>query len=409
MSGRRPGLLYVSSCMEQPAVGGNPLRVESAVQALSGLCELHVCVAVRMERQAAKRTRRFYSRLCRRMVALPSARTGIGAAIAKLRRSGRRRSAKQKDAAFLAGYMDRHAISTVWFDRATGGFYGLMRELKTLKPACRVVCDTDSVWSRFLLGGARYAATDKDRIRIVEAGQRKQEEEKDWFRWADVVTAVSEVDADTYRGLAPNSKQVRRFSNVIDPEKYKAAPAMPCGYRQPCAFLAGSFYEQGCPMEDAARWLVRDIWPKVRQSVGQAYLYVVGRGSDGLLSDISEPGVTITGELSSVLPYLCHANVALVPLRFESGTRFKILEAGACRVPVVSTALGAEGIPVTHGKDILIADDAETFAEAIVQTMSDRALADSLAGNLHKLVLGNFSVTALREEAREILDHLEQV
>jgi glycosyltransferase involved in cell wall biosynthesis len=109
-----------------------------------------------------------------------------------------------------------------------------------------------------------------------------------------------------------------------------------------------------------------------------------------------------------VLPYLCHADVSLVPLKFESGTRFKILEAAACGVPIVSTVLGAEGLPVEHGEHVLLADDAVLFSAAVVEIISNKALAHRLGNNCLELVQLGFSVEHLENEAREILKALSK-
>jgi glycosyltransferase involved in cell wall biosynthesis len=124
------------------------------------------------------------------------------------------------------------------------------------------------------------------------------------------------------------------------------------------------------------------------------------------LSDIDDPSITITGKVVSVLPYLCHANVAIVPLFFESGTRFKILEAGATGIPMVSTTLGAEGIPVINGKEILIADEPEEFAEAVIRIIENPDFAANLVNNCKALIEESYSVDALVNEANEILDFL---
>ena len=95
-----------------------------------------------------------------------------------------------------------------------------------------------------------------------------------------------------------------------------------------------------------------------------------------------------------------------MPLKFESGTRFKILEAAACGVPIVSTSLGAEGLPVINEKHLLIADDADQFAAAIVRLINDRQLAQELARNCQELVRRAYSVERLEQEAMEILGYL---
>lgn len=159
-------------------------------------------------------------------------------------------------------------------------------------------------------------------------------------------------------------------------------------------------------MEKAARWVISDILPLVREKRPDTWLYVVGKNSDVILADMEENGVTITGSLPSVLPYLCNSAVALVPLQYESGTRFKILEAGACRIPVVSTTLGAEGLDVINRENILIANTATDFARAIVSVLEDRSLADKLGKNLRDLIARDYSIPRLEAEAREIINQL---
>ena len=122
--------------------------------------------------------------------------------------------------------------------------------------------------------------------------------------------------------------------------------------------------------------------------------------------DINDPNITITGKLPSVLPYLCHADVALVPLKFESGTRFKILEAGACKIPMVSTALGVEGLSVEHEKHILIADTPESFANAIINLLTNPELCEKLSESCYELIEERYSIDAAVKEAKKILNML---
>ena len=117
------------------------------------------------------------------------------------------------------------------------------------------------------------------------------------------------------------------------------------------------------------------------------------------MEDISKKNITVTGQLTSVLPYLRNANVALVPLKFESGTRFKILEAGACNIPIVSTTLGAEGIPVTNSENILIAD--ESFANAIIRLINDEKFSSKISNNCKNLIYESFSIQKHKRSKRD--------
>ena len=159
-------------------------------------------------------------------------------------------------------------------------------------------------------------------------------------------------------------------------------------------------------MDRAARWVLEEVLPLVRAEVPNVHFYIVGKNSELTMADAQSPHVTVTGRLPSVLPYLFHVDVVLVPLKFESGTRFKILEAGACRKAVVSTVLGAEGIPVTDGADIILADTPGDFSNAILRLLRDPGQRSQLGDSLHELVQENYSVETLVRQGKDILSHL---
>jgi glycosyltransferase involved in cell wall biosynthesis len=153
------------------------------------------------------------------------------------------------------------------------------------------------------------------------------------------------------------------------------------------------------------------VLPLIREQVPSVNLYLAGKGSDrnlGPLVERADPHIIVTGRVSSMLPFLTNSDVCIVPLRFESGTRFKILEAGASGTPVVSTTLGAEGLPVESGRHLLIADTAEGFAEAIVRVIRDRTLAASLSIELKLLVKSGFGIDRLAAEGAAVLGYLKQ-
>ena len=267
-----------------------------------------------------------------------------------------------------------------------------------------VVVDTDSVWSRFVLRGSPFAKNIAERTRIESEGKAKEEEERWGTRLADVTTAVSTVDLMYYRSIANNPSRIHIFSNVIDLDFYKFVSG--CTWiKTPSIYLAGSFGKNS-PMEDSVHWMLKFVLPILKRELPEIHFYIIGRGSIETLSNVKDTSVTVVGELPSVLPYLTNTTVAIVPLRYESGTRFKILEAGACGIPVVSTTLGAEGLPITHGKNILIADSPEDFANAIMSVIRDRRLAERLGLNLKELVCESYSIDSLVYEGQNILEYL---
>jgi polysaccharide biosynthesis protein PslH len=127
------------------------------------------------------------------------------------------------------------------------------------------------------------------------------------------------------------------------------------------------------PNVDGVEYFCRDIWPRVVASVPAARFRVVGRDPHPRVRRLASASVEVTGTVPSVVEHLRAAEVVVVPLRVGGGTRLKIFEAMAAGKAVVSTTVGAEGLDVTDGEDILLADDAERFAASVVSLLRDDA------------------------------------
>jgi glycosyltransferase involved in cell wall biosynthesis len=402
-------ILFTTPVLEHPAAGGPQLRVENSIIALNRVSELHVLSRVDKKSLGGDAAEKFFREHCREFVYLPSI-TGLSnnLNIRKCQRISRkllRALLFENDADFIIDYAEKKSIDLLWFGYGNIS-YPLIKEIKNKRPSLKIVCDTDSVWSRFILRELPYENDPVRKNEIERKGRSKEQEEREWVKLCDVTTAVSAVDAEYYRKLATDKQKIHIFSNVIDIGSYKNPPPPPVGFKTPSIYLAGSFGYYHSPMDTAARWVIEEILPLVRKAISNVHFYIVGRSSDLFFGQLNDPGITATGKLDSVLPFLCNSDVALVPLKFESGTRFKILEAGVCKVPLVSTTLGAEGIPVVDGVHILISDAPHDFAQAIIRLLNDRNLANHIAQNCHQIVTEHFSVEALSCEAENILDYL---
>jgi glycosyltransferase involved in cell wall biosynthesis len=134
------------------------------------------------------------------------------------------------------------------------------------------------------------------------------------------------------------------------------------------------------PNEDAIRYFTEQIMPRIKQSVPGVTLTVVGRDPYPGLLELSkrDPSVIVTGRVEDVRPYMEAASVYIVPLRIGGGTRLKIYEAMAMEKAIVSTSIGAEGLPVADGSEIVLADDPELFAAGVVRLLQDQGLADEI-------------------------------
>jgi glycosyltransferase involved in cell wall biosynthesis len=146
------------------------------------------------------------------------------------------------------------------------------------------------------------------------------------------------------------------------------------------------------PNVNAAVWFAREVLPRVRRARPEARFVIVGarpaRSVRGLARDSA---VRVTGRVEDVGPYLRRATVAVAPMRSGSGQQFKILEAMASGTPVVATAAEAEQVGAKHDRELLVADEASEFAEAVLTLMREPARAKALAERARQLVEARFT------------------
>ena len=127
------------------------------------------------------------------------------------------------------------------------------------------------------------------------------------------------------------------------------------------------------PNVDAVLWFAREVLPLIREAVPQARFKVVGKSPHRRLRPLAERAdITLTGYVDDVRPHIAEAGVYVVPLRVGGGTRLKVLEAMSMGKAIVTTSLGREGIDVTDGVELVMADDASAFAQSAVGLLRDR-------------------------------------
>jgi glycosyltransferase involved in cell wall biosynthesis len=162
------------------------------------------------------------------------------------------------------------------------------------------------------------------------------------------------------------------------------------------------------PNEDGIAWFLRNVYPRVRAAAPNTSLVVVGRSPSARLRAIASnyPDVELTGRVSDVRPYLSEAEVVIVPLRVGGGTRIKIPEAMAMAKAIVSTTIGAEGLPFRSGRELCIADRPEDFAEAVITLLHDRPLRNSIAAAARKVVVERHGWNSVVDSLEETLNGL---
>ena len=145
------------------------------------------------------------------------------------------------------------------------------------------------------------------------------------------------------------------------------------------------------PNADAAHFLVHDVVPLLRQLVPDVRVRLVGTTAPALAALDDPPAVTLVGQVPDMADELAGSDLVVVPLRFGSGTRLKVLEAFAQKLPVVSTTLGAEGLGAEDGVHLLVADSAAELAGACARLLEDEGLRERLVERAHELFREHFA------------------
>lgn len=225
--------------------------------------------------------------------------------------------------------------------------------------------------------------------------------ERDTLARFDAVLAVSEQDRDTFEHLYPGAT---RHPAVVVPTGVDASYFAPDDHEsnRPRLIFTGSM--DWLPNEDAMAFFCREVLPLIRSRVPDVELAIVGREpTRGVRSLAAQHGVTVTGRVDDVRPFVRESAVYVVPLRIGGGTRLKIFEAMAMGRAVVSTTVGAEGLPVVHDRHLLIADEPQAFADAVVRLLQDHSCRQRLGRAARELVATRFDWAVVAAELETAL------
>jgi glycosyltransferase involved in cell wall biosynthesis len=399
----RIAVLFLSPVIKFPPADGPSLRVYNILRTLAQESELHVHVMCSLEELGGESAVEHLREHCASVQMEPEST-----------RPGGDRGVFTRIAALLDPWRHwrRHVrivrlarevrAQVLWCSYGNLLYHFLALRFLAHRP---MVIDTDSVWSRFVLREWPFAPSLWARFKIAFWGGLFRCAELLGTNVADVTTAVSEVDRSYYDRLNISGRRVMRLSNVVDPDHYGNRPGPQLA--RPALCMSGWMASR--PNWTGALWLIERVMPIVWDSRPEIRLYIVGKGPPDELLRRQTDRVIVTGSVDSVVPYLRNATAALVPLFWESGTRFKILEAFATGTPVISTALGAEGLEVTAGEHLLIADDPMAFAEAILRILDEPELGGRLSTSGHSFLRRSYALENVRAEIRAILDHLLDV
>ncbi|MGB9804037.1 glycosyltransferase family 4 protein [Desulfofundulus sp.] len=234
-------------------------------------------------------------------------------------------------------------------------------------PRTRIAVDTVDLahirlWREALVTGRQES--------VVEA-YRHLEIETAVFRQADAVIAVTPLEAREISRLAPGTRTV-----VIPIIADVWAEVKPFSSRRGLLYV-GSFSHP--PNVDAVLYLAGRIWPHLQRALQGVDLYIVGYNPPQEILALEDKGIRVVGYVPSLAPYFEQCRLMLAPIRYGAGIKTKIVEAMAAGLPVVTTSVGAEGMELQPGDNVLVADDPVSFSRAVADLYESRALWEHLS------------------------------
>lgn len=250
--------------------------------------------------------------------------------------------------------------------------------------------------SRIGTGGRGVAA----RVRALLARTQAWLDARDWSTFqrsvaGEVERVVLCSEVDVHRSGLSNAEAI-----VNTYRKPVRALGRDTVATPPTILFQGTF-DYG-PNVDGAEWLAAELGPRLRARIPGAEIRLVGRTSPRVDALHDPPRVSVVGMVPDMGPELARADLAVVPVRYGSGTRLKILESMAHRIPVVSTTIGAEGLDVHPGTHLLTADDPEAFAEGCERLLVDQQLRTAMAAAAQHLYLDRYESSVARERIQSL-------
>jgi sugar transferase (PEP-CTERM/EpsH1 system associated) len=262
-----------------------------------------------------------------------------------------------------------------------------------------VICDWHNIESELM---RQYSQHEPNLLRRAYAGKTARlmsELESRALREFDAHVVVSQRDAERLNKLNGKAR-VFVIENGVDSRYYAdaliektAAARSDAAAKKRIVFVASMDYHANI---EGALSFAREVWPSLRARQPELVFTIVGRDPSREIRALAlTPGIEVTGTVDDVRPFYRNAVAAIVPLNVGGGSRLKILEAMAAGVPVVSTTLGAEGLDVRHGENILIADTNEQLVEAIVSVVDDQDRRNRLGTAGRALISNHYEWTKL--------------
>ena len=260
-------------------------------------------------------------------------------------------------------------------------------------PRSRIIFDTVDLHS---LREHREAQITVD-PEAKEKARQKEEMEYDLIREADETWVTSSVEQKLLQEKWPE-KSIQLVSNIVD----IPGSSTPFELRRDFLFIGGF---QHTPNTDAVLFFLKKIYPIVKARLGEAKFYIIGDKPPPEVVALAGENIVITGLQRDVRPFFESVRLSIAPLRFGAGVKGKINQSMAWGVPVVATSVAVEGMELTFGEDVLVADEPEEFARALVTLYESPELWNRLSQNGIAKTRSLYSTEVARERLERLFNH----
>jgi len=266
-----------------------------------------------------------------------------------------------------------------------GNYISIIKKYSQAKITVRTHNTEHLIWERMIANESNFI---KRKYLSLQTARLKNFEKK-VLQSIDAIVPITEIDKNYFDSWGIHKKyHVSPTGIQLHQYQVNHTTELPDS-----VFHFGSM--DWMPNEEAVLWFINNVWEKVLTKIPHAKFYVIGRGMSAKMLALNKPNVVIIGKIQNAEKVYHHYSVMVVPLLSGSGMRIKMIEGMAYAKPIVSTAIGAEGIAVTQNKNCLLADDATAFANAVIEILLDKEKRNALQKEARNFIEENFENTSL--------------
>jgi glycosyltransferase involved in cell wall biosynthesis len=289
----------------------------------------------------------------------------------------------------------RNAYANQQFDTVIIAFYTMamtyMPVCRELFPDAKIIIDTIDL---HFVREQRQAELHHDQ-QMMQGAMQTRRDELDVYAKADALWAITPVEQELLR------KEVAVADISIVPNIHEVLPdSTPFEHRNDLLFV-GNFWHP--PNAEGLAWFCQEVLPLVRQQLPNIATHVVGANPPEFFQQFSRLGVHLAGWVPDLAPLLGACRLSIAPLLHGAGMKGKVGEALAAGLPVVTTAIGSEGMGLVDGENVLVADSAVAFADAVVRAYSNKSLWLMLAANGTAHMKANYTPSVIQSALRAAL------